>query len=181
MLVKEAPGVGSSYRWVGILMIDLLRCVLFGSITMNWKRVCQKKVSSAGTSNHIPRILWDIIAWLCPWCLLLAHTSYMWGVITCPCQWYLILAQKSSIVSHKCHYSDVIMTTMASQIISLAVVYSIVYSDADQRKHQSSASLAFVPGIHRSHGEFPVQRTCNAENISIWWRHRGQRFHHIVQ
>ena len=41
------------------------------------------------------------------------------------------------------------MTTMASQITSLTVVYSSVYSDADQRKHQSSASLAFVRGFHR--------------------------------
>ena len=41
------------------------------------------------------------------------------------------------------------MTTIASLITSLAVVYSAVYSDADQRKHQSSASLAFVWGIHR--------------------------------
>ena len=41
------------------------------------------------------------------------------------------------------------MTTMASQITSLTVVYSTVYLDADQRKHQSSASLAFVWGIHR--------------------------------
>ena len=40
------------------------------------------------------------------------------------------------------------MTTVASQITSLTVVYSIVYSSADQRKHQSSASLAFVRGIH---------------------------------
>ena len=40
------------------------------------------------------------------------------------------------------------MTTIASQITSLMVVYSTVYSDADQRKHQSSASLAFVWGIH---------------------------------
>ena len=47
------------------------------------------------------------------------------------------------------HYSDVIMSTIASLITSLAVVYSTVYSDADQRKHQSSASLAFVWGIHR--------------------------------
>ena len=47
------------------------------------------------------------------------------------------------------HYIDVKMTTMASQITSLTVVYSTVYSDADQRKHQSSASLAFVWGIHR--------------------------------
>ena len=41
------------------------------------------------------------------------------------------------------------MTTIASQITSLTSVYSTVYSDADQRKHQSSASLAFVWGIHR--------------------------------
>ena len=41
------------------------------------------------------------------------------------------------------------MTSIASQITSLTVVYSTVYSDADQRKHQSSASLAFVGGIHR--------------------------------
>ena len=47
------------------------------------------------------------------------------------------------------HYADVIMTTLASQITSLTVVYSIVYSGVDQRKHQSSASLAFVRGIHR--------------------------------
>ena len=47
------------------------------------------------------------------------------------------------------HYGDVIMSTIASQITSLTIVYSTVYSDADQRKHQSSASLAFVWGIHR--------------------------------
>ena len=53
------------------------------------------------------------------------------------------------ISGHSFHYIDVIMTMMTSQITSLTVVYSTVYSDADQRKHQSSASLAFVRGIHR--------------------------------
>ena len=48
-----------------------------------------------------------------------------------------------------CHYNDVIMGAIASHITSLTSVYSIVYSDADQRKHQSSESLAFVRGIHR--------------------------------
>ena len=46
------------------------------------------------------------------------------------------------------------MGAIASQITSLTIVYSTVYSDADQRKHQSSASLAFVLGIHRG----PVTR-----------------------
>ena len=46
------------------------------------------------------------------------------------------------------HHNDVIMSTMMSQIISLTIVYSSVYSGADQRKHQSTASLAFVRRIH---------------------------------
>ena len=46
------------------------------------------------------------------------------------------------------HYIDVTMTMMASQITSLTVVYSMVYSGVDQRKHQSSSPLAFVRGIH---------------------------------
>ena len=62
------------------------------------------------------------------------------------------------------HYSDGIMGAIGSQITSLTIVYSTVYSSVDQRKHQSSASLAFVRGIHRS----PAS---NAENVSIWWRH----------
>ena len=47
------------------------------------------------------------------------------------------------------HYSDVIMGPIASQNTSLTIVYSTVYSGADQWKHQISASLAFVRGIHR--------------------------------
>ena len=57
--------------------------------------------------------------------------------------------EESTMATRITHYTDVIMTTMASQITSLTVVYSTVYSVADQRKHQSSASLAFVWGIHR--------------------------------
>ena len=60
------------------------------------------------------------------------------------------------------HYNDVMMSAIASQITSLTIVYSTVYSDADQRKHQSSASLAFVWGIHRrpvnSPHKWPVTR-----------------------
>ena len=46
------------------------------------------------------------------------------------------------------YYNDVIMGAMASQITGVSIVYSTVCSGADQRKHQSSASLAFVGGIH---------------------------------
>ena len=60
------------------------------------------------------------------------------------------------------HCNDVIMGQMASQITSLTLVYSTAYSGADQRRHQSSASLALVRGIHRepvnSPHKWPVTR-----------------------
>ena len=57
------------------------------------------------------------------------------------------------------------MGAIASQITSLTIVYSIVYLDADQRKHQSSASLAFVRGTHRGRGKmFPFDDVI----LSIW-------------
>ena len=65
-------------------------------------------------------------------------------------------------MNHKLHYCDAIMDTVASQITSLTIVYTTVYSDADQSKHQSSASLAFVWGIHwgpvNSPHKWPVTR-----------------------
>ena len=54
------------------------------------------------------------------------------------------------------------MGAIASQITSLTIVYSTVYSGSDKRKHQSSASLAFVREIHRepvnSPHKWPVTR-----------------------
>ena len=61
----------------------------------------------------------------------------------------------TEVILRVLHYDDVIMTMLASQITSLTVVYSIVYSDVNQRKHQSSASLAFVWGNHRGPVNFP--------------------------
>ena len=61
------------------------------------------------------------------------------------------------------------MSKIASQITSLTIVCSTVYSGPDQTKHQSFASLAFVRGIHRG----LAQMASNAENVSIWWRHHA--------
>ena len=47
------------------------------------------------------------------------------------------------------HYNDVILSAVASQITNVSIVCSTVGSDADKRKHQSFASLAFVRGIYR--------------------------------
>ena len=53
------------------------------------------------------------------------------------------------ISQDKWHYCNVIMGAMVSQITSLTILYSTVHWGADQIKHQSSAWLAFVRGIHR--------------------------------
>ena len=68
------------------------------------------------------------------------------------------------------HYIDVIMTTMASQITSLTVVYSIVYSGADQTKIKAPRHWPLC-GELTGTDEFPAQTVSNAVNVSIWWRH----------
>ena len=70
--------------------------------------------------------------------------------------------QSDRYFEHWSHYCDIIMGSMASVITSLMSVKSTVNSGADQRKHQNSASLAFVRGIHRrpvnSPHKWPVTR-----------------------
>ena len=101
----------------------------------------------------------------------------------------MAINEESTSMSWHHHYNDVIIGTMASQITSLTIIYSTVYSGADQRKHQSSASLAFVWGIHRgpvnSPHKWPVTRKmfpfddvimimwiCFSEIGSIQWRNQ---------
>ena len=61
----------------------------------------------------------------------------------CVC-WWLSLGH----LQPRWHHCDVITSAMASQITGISIVCLTVCSGADQRKHQSSASLAFVRGIH---------------------------------
>ena len=76
------------------------------------------------------------------------------------------------------------MGRIASQITSLTTVYSIVYSGVDQRIHQSSASLAFVRGIHRrpvnSPQKWPVTRKKFPFDDVIMFR-QSPRFYDISE
>ena len=60
------------------------------------------------------------------------------------------------------------MGAMASQITSLTIVYSTVYSDADQENIKVPSHW---PLCWEFTGEFPAQMASNAENVSISWRH----------
>ena len=71
------------------------------------------------------------------------------------------------------HYNDVIKTAMVSQITSLTVVYSTVYSGANQRKRQCFASLASVRGIPRSPANPPqrpvTRKTFPFDDVIVRW------------
>ena len=73
-------------------------------------------------------------------------------------KWIYFVSVQGKSNSSPRHYGDVIMDAIASQIICLTIVYSTVYSDTDERKHQSSASLAFVRGPVNSPHKWPVAR-----------------------
>ena len=87
--------------------------------------------------------IWNICTWFTFYYVLLWFGN--WRLYPCPSDYF----------TATWHYDDVIMTMLASQITSLTFVYSIVHSGVDLRKHQSSASLAFVREIHRGPVNFP--------------------------
>ena len=72
------------------------------------------------------------------------------------------------------HYSDVIMSAMGSQIISFTIVYSTVYSGADQKKTSKFRVTGLCAWNSPVTGEFPAQMARNAANVSIWWRHAAE-------
>ena len=82
-----------------------------------------------------------------------ARTRSKFSILTIDFHWCFIIF---------IHYNDVIMSAMTSQITGVSIVCSTLGSNTDQRKHLSSASLAFVRGIHRwpvnSLHKWPVTR-----------------------
>ena len=109
----------------------------------------------------------DVTQWHCE---LHVRTEDTFLAHTCNYQQWRWLGSSVALGEH---YSDVIMVAIASEISSLTIVYSIVYSGADQKKYKSSASLAYVRGIHwwpvNSTHKWPVTRIF----FSNWWCHDG--------
>ena len=75
-----------------------------------------------------------------------AKATIVLVILVSDCQWHWI---NKLLWVHSINYNDVIISVMASQITSLTIVCSTVYSGAYQRKYQNHSSLAFVRGIHR--------------------------------
>ena len=150
--------------------------------TQNYGRSHRKtfKYIRAWLSDYNPQKTMDVPYTDFAWSILLyrppvslkaiaVHPIKMHTVFLCLFPYHCIISFYETIW----HYNDVIMSAMASQIISLAIVYSSVYSGVGQRKNQSSASLTFVRGIHRwpvnSPHKRPVTRKCFHLTTSSWY------------
>ena len=115
-------------------------------------------------------------------------TASMWGSWNVQNQgslninhiWWYVVHSTHLFMLFSMHYNEVVIGVIASQITSLTIVYSIVYSDADQRKYQSSASLAFVRWIHRgpmnSPHKWSVTRNMFPFDDVIMGHHASVRF-----
>ena len=159
--------------------LPFFQVLAFSNAFLDWKILCfnsnSTKVAWRVTSHYMNhRCHWDtditsaqcvhsgsvncLPGYRSPVCVAFDRTA-----ATPPRQGWFVLPHS--------HYCDIIMGAVASQITSLTIVYSTVYSDADQRKHQSSASLAFVRGIHRGPVNSPHKWPVTRKNVSILWRH----------
>ena len=69
------------------------------------------------------------------------------------------------------HYGDAIMSVMASQIASLTIVYSTVYSGTDSKLTSKFCITGLCQGNQLVTGEFLEQRASDTDNLSIWWHH----------
>ena len=85
----------------------------------------------------------------------------------------VIISWKPGNIVRHIHYNGVIMCAMTSQITSLTIVYSTVYSGADQRKHQAPRHW---PLCREFTGDWWISTKSanNPENVSIWWSHHVQ-------
>ena len=75
-----------------------------------------------------------------------------------------------NLISHgELHYSDVIMSAMASRLYLDCLLKRLL-----RRRSKETPKLRVTDlcaGNSPVTGEFPAQRASNAENIPIWWRH----------
>ena len=134
-----------------IRKVDASDLMMIRWVTNIWYNIIWDEIDCSTHSNFIVSLL-NLLTYLFLNCIFLLQSLNDDSLTRSVRTKMTVIDKKTNfydIFTYPKHYIDVIMTTIASQITSLTVVYSTVYSDVDQRKHQSSASLSFVCGIHR--------------------------------
>ena len=158
-----------------ILMHKIIKAVIFTLNQYIHYMTCQKSSKATNCISHNTYTMVCIFSFTVTGEILMCSTGTR-TILMCPNSIGTFLLDRSTIhqttSKHNktwpiyvlycviCyHYDDVTMSAMASQITSLTIVNSTVYSGGDQIRHQSSASLAFVRGIHRG----PVNSPHNSQ------------------
>ena len=127
-------------------------------LSLYWESILVRQILISNPHTHLKSALFDSVC-------VVRFPNYFRKhiVIMGPAGYHY----KSVILKNYTHalitVTDVITGTMASQITSLAIVYSTIYSGADQRNMKLRVTGLFAGNS---------QMTSNAENVSIWWRHR---------
>ena len=174
---------------VGSTMVQIMACCLTSpSHYLNWLPIC--KVLCHLPENNFTGIIQLLFGIMSLKIILLNLQPHLpkgqW--VNCKSAKHSIgtdVTLAHSVWSNCLHYSDIIMDVMASQITSLTIVYSTVCSDEDQREHQSSASLAFVRGIHQwpvnSPHKWPVTwKMFPFDDVIMWLLFQHQRGQSVV-
>ena len=145
------------------MIVEIIRLICHLTDTVDvWRVIITGNEIDHSSSNYK-----NIRTWQIYW----PHENtgiYSKAILHQSIRWLFSLIVLSSIFID--HYSDVIMSTMVYEITGVSIAYSTVCSGKYQRNNQSSTSLAFLRGIHRT-DEFPRHWTNNAETVFNWWRH----------
>ena len=91
------------------------------------------------------------------------------------CEVYGLINNMTAVRTDIIHYNDVIMSTMASQITSLTIVYLTLNSRHRSKKTSKLRVTGLFAGNSTATGDFATQKASNTENVSIWWRHHAAK------
>ena len=125
-------------------IVRTIRSIFRNKLQWNFIRNTQKDIRKYISISHLEKGC-HYVQQLCFHIRNAARCHDLFGQF----EWRHLINDGESPIAEETHYSDVIICATASQITSLTIVYSTVYSGADRRKHQSSASLAYVLEIYR--------------------------------
>ena len=185
-VLENLHGIGGIPDWISLLELIIIWIYMYVSLLIRrWSYACFIQRFSVTVGKNF-RMWLAIIRQLHLWLTRRIYIHTVCRLAEMASRWTYVprklqQSQQWCTFSYISHYSDVIMNTMASQITSLTIVYSTVYSRADKRKHQSSASLAFVRGIHwwplNSPHKGPVTQKCSHLMTSLLMRLHITEFH----
>ena len=141
--------------------------------------------------NYMLKLNLDFVEHICHFVYVCTNYRTSKLILIYPCTSYITIQYTASAIlifspehdtkGHQAndwranHYNDVIMNAMASQITSLTIVYSIVYSRCRSKKTSKFRVTGLCAGNPPMTGEFPAQMVSNAENVSISWRYYDKR------